>query len=131
MTKPKATDWRARALPDWSVATFRQYLADKHVELYGIPYVTNSYAIDGRHLKSMIAEHGAEVVKAFIDVCFAEYKPTRNYPGLNFIFMFSYMRARILPRILAEVARKQAQESAKAEQSKPAETGVKVEKEWW
>jgi hypothetical protein len=103
--KPSVKDWRNLPTTEWTVTTFRQYLADQHEQRYAIKYTTRSFAVEGRWLKSMIAEHGAEIVKAFIDGCFAEYKPTRDYPGLNFAFMFSYQRARILPRVMADMKR--------------------------
>jgi hypothetical protein len=106
VNKPNAKDWRTREIADWNTTTFRQYLADQHEAKYGIKYTTRNYAVEGRWLKSMVEEHGAEIVKAFIDGCFAEYKPTLDYPGLNFAFMFSYQRARILPRVMAEVKRR-------------------------
>ena len=55
--------------------------------------------------KLMIAEHGPEVVRKFIDACFDEYRPTREYPGLSFSFMYCYQRARVLPRVLADMKR--------------------------
>jgi hypothetical protein len=106
MTKISVKDWRNLPPADWTVTTFRQYLADQHEAKYAIKYTTRNFAIEARWLKSMIAEHGPEVVKAFIDGCFAEYKPTQDYPGLSFSFMFSYQRARILPRVLAEAKRR-------------------------
>jgi hypothetical protein len=106
--KPSVKDWRNLPTPDWTVTTFRQFLADQHEAKYGIKYTTRNFAIEARWLKSMIAEHGAEVVRAFIEACFADYKPTRDYPGLAFSFMFSYQRARILPRVLADVKRRQS-----------------------
>ncbi|KQL18809.1 hypothetical protein [Cytobacillus solani] len=104
--KVAAKDWRNREQADWTIATFQQYLKDAHEERYGIAYTTRSYGLEGRWLKTLIAEHGAEVVRKFIDACFAEYRPTPQYPGLNFAFMFTYQRGRVLPRVLAEQARK-------------------------
>jgi hypothetical protein len=112
MTKISVKDWRNLPKSDWTVTTFRQYLADQHEAKYAIKYTTRNFAIEARWLKAMIAEHGPEVVKAFIDGCFAEYKPTRDYPGLSFSFMFSYQRARILPRVLAEAKRRQVVQKA-------------------
>lgn len=108
-------DWRNLPADKWTVTTFRQFLADQHEAKYGIPYTARNFAIEGRWLKSMIAEHGSEVVRAFIEGCFAEYKPTRDYPGLNFGFMYSYQRARVLPRVLAEAKRKEAAEARRAQ----------------
>jgi hypothetical protein len=96
-------DWRSLPVDKWTVTTFRHYLFDRHQELFGIKYVTRNHAVEGRMLKNMIAEEGPDVTKRFIDACLAEYKPTPQYPGVSFTFMYSYMRARVLPRVLAEV----------------------------
>ncbi|MDQ0270796.1 hypothetical protein [Cytobacillus purgationiresistens] len=109
--KPKPKDWRNRPIDDWLVATFQQYLKDAHVERYGIDYVARNYGMEGRNMKQMLAEHGPAVLRQFIDACFAEYKPTREYPGLNFAFMFTWQKARVLPRVLAEGKREKAQEA--------------------
>ena len=115
MTKISVKDWRNLPTENWTVTTFRQFLADQHEAKYGIKYTTRSFAIEGRWLKAMVAEHGPEVVRNFMEAWFAEYKPTRDYPGLNFAFMFSYQRARILPRVLADVKRRQAVVQAEVE----------------
>lgn len=108
MAKPKLpTDYRERPLDAWTAHQFRQYLADKHVELYGIAYVTRSIAMEAKMIRNMIDEHGAELTKQFIDRCFIEYKPTPQYPSLNFAFMYSYMKERVLPKLLAEKARQE------------------------
>lgn len=98
-------DWRALPVDKWTVTTFRHYLFDRHQELFGIKYVTRNHAVEGRMLKNMIAEEGPDVTRRFIDACLAEYKPTPAYPGVSFAFMYSFMRARVLPRVLAEVQR--------------------------
>jgi hypothetical protein len=112
VTKINAKDWRNLPTEQWTVTSFRQFLADQHEAKFGISYTARNYAIEARWLKSMIAEHGAETVRVFIDACFAEYKPTRDYPGLNFAFMWSYQRGRILPRVLADMKRKQVVQHA-------------------
>jgi hypothetical protein len=113
MTKISVKDWRNLPTSDWTVTTFRQFLADQHEEKYAIKYTTRSFAVEGRWLKLMVSEHGPEVVRAFIEACFAEYRPTRDYPGLSFSFMFSYQRARVLPRVLADMKRRAAVEVSK------------------
>jgi hypothetical protein len=106
---PPAHDWRARNLSDWNAMTFAAYLADRHEDIFGIKYVAgNNVARERAMLKRMIDEYGPDVTKRFIDACLAEYKPTPQYPGVSFTFMYSYMRARVLPRVLAEVQREQA-----------------------
>lgn len=110
--KPSVKDWRQRDIADWTVGTFRQFIADQHFERYGIAYTARNYAIEARWLKAMIAEHGADVVRKFIEACFKEYRPTSQYPGLNFAFMYSYQRPRILPQVLAEFKRKASVQKA-------------------
>lgn len=112
--KPPAKDWRNREQSDWVVATFQQYLKDTHEERCGIAYTARNYGLEGRWLKSMLAEHGAAILRKFIDACFAEYRPTPQYPGLNFAFMHTYQRERVLPRILAEVKRKERAQATTA-----------------
>lgn len=106
---PPAHDWRARDLADWNATTFAAYLAERHEDMFGIKYVAgNSIAKERTWIRWMIDKYGPDVTKRFIDACLAEYKPTPQYPGVSFTFMYSYMRARVLPRVLAEVQRAQA-----------------------
>ncbi|OXB99466.1 MULTISPECIES: hypothetical protein [Bacillus] len=115
MTRISTKDFRNLPIEKWNVTTFREYLKHEHEERYKIPYVTRSYAMEGRMLKMSLAEYNQEVLKRFIDACFADYKPTREYPGLNFAFMYSYMRSRLLPRVLEEIRRKEARLSQNTE----------------
>ncbi|PEE49740.1 hypothetical protein [Bacillus cereus] len=108
MTHISTKDFRNLPIEKWNVTTFREYLKHVHEERYKIPYVTRSYAMEGRMLKTFIAEYKPEATKLFIDACFADYKSTREYPGLNFAFMYSYMRSRLLPRVLEEIRKKEA-----------------------
>lgn len=116
MTRISTKDFRNLPIEKWNVTTFREYLKHEHEERYKIPYVTRSYAMEGRMLKMSLAEYNQEVLKRFIDACFADYKPTREYPGLNFAFMYSYMRSRLLPRVLEEIRKKGAHLSRNTEQ---------------
>lgn len=109
------------------VTILREHLRQRHVELYGFDYVSNNHAMEGRSLKTMVAQHGVETVRAFIDACFAEYKPTPQYPGLNFGFMFAFMRERVLPRVLADMARKERQMQAEEQ----AQVSAENLEEWW
>lgn len=104
---PPAKAWAERDISDWNTTTFCAYLSDRHAELYGIPYVPGrgGWRMEQGAIKRMIDEHGAEVVLKFIDGCFREYRPTRDYPGVNFTFMYTYMRGRVLPKVLAEEKR--------------------------
>ena len=103
---------------NWNTTHFRDYLIDEHKRILGIDYAPfrgyNAEAgILARHIGTAKkpGQYDKALVKSFIDACFAEYKPTREYPGLSFGFMSTYM-TRNLQRLQAEVARKAT--SAKA-----------------
>lgn len=106
------TEWQKRPIEKWNAATFRNYLSDKHKELFGIDYIARNYAMEAKLIRTMIDAHGPELTRKFIDDCFADYRPTQNYPGVNFAFMYTYMRERILPRVLADSKRKVDEEKA-------------------
>ncbi|MBO1583295.1 hypothetical protein [Bacillus sp. XF8] len=116
MTRISTKDFRNLPIEKWNVTTFREYLKHVHEDRYNIPYVTRSYAMEGRMLKTSLAEYNQEATKRFIDACFADYKPTREYPGLNFAFMYSYMRGRLLPRVLDELRREETKLQRQAAQ---------------
>ncbi|WNF07430.1 hypothetical protein [Brevibacillus borstelensis] len=102
---PPAKAWRERDITDWNALSFTEYLRDRHTELYGLPYVPGrgGWRMEQGVIKRMVGEYGPVVVRRFIDGCFREYRPTREYPGVNFTFMYTYMRGRVLPKVLAEV----------------------------
>lgn len=125
MTKklPPATDWQARDIGDWNTTTFTEYLRDKHREQFGIEYApfggrwATEQGMIGRLIgtRAKKGTHSKAVVKRFIDEAFRTYKPTAQYPGTNFGFIYSYRR-NILQRLeaeeLANEKREQEQEDA-------------------
>ncbi len=118
---PPASDWRARDIADWNTKTFTHYLQDKHREIFGIEYAPmRSWRMEqgliGRLIgtKSKAGSHSKEIVKAFIDEAFRTYKPTPQYPGTNFGFIYSYRR-NILQRLEAEQVTKEKRNKAKTE----------------
>ena len=123
MTKrlPPAKDWRDRDIEDWNTTTFTHYLQDKHREMFGIEYVPmRGWRMEQGQLgrligtKSKEGTHSKAVVKRFIDEAFAEYKPTKEWPGTNFGFIYAYRR-QILQRVEAEeVAEERRQERQQA-----------------
>jgi len=96
---PPADAWAERNIADWNTTTFRVYLYDRHRELYGLDYV-GAVKRDCGMISGMIKQHDKATVKAFIDECFRQYKPTPKYPTLNFYFMKTYMSERVLPKVL-------------------------------
>ncbi|MHC8516827.1 hypothetical protein [Sporosarcina sp. ITBMC105] len=122
--KPKlapAKDWRNRPLETWNVSSFCAYLTDKHVAMFGIPYAPmRGWRTEQGILGVLIGTQSRKeprprtasnaAVKRFIDDTFASYKPTREWPGTSFGFMWTY-RKHEWQRILAE---EMAQERRKA-----------------
>ena len=58
--------------------------------------------------------HSKAVVKRFIDEAFESYKPTPQYPGTNFGFIYAYRR-NILQRLEAEERAESRREKAREE----------------
>lgn len=118
---PPASDWRARDIDDWNTLTFTEYLKDKHRELFGIEYAPmRSWRMEQGQIGRLIGTarkegtHSKAVVKRFIDEAFESYKPTPQYPGTNFGFIYAYRR-NILQRLEAEEIAESRREKARAE----------------
>src|SRR5690625_2053145 len=118
---PPAKDWRNRDIDDWNVTTFTEYLRDKHREMFGIEYEPmRSWQLEQGQLGRLIGTkekkgtHSKAVVKRFIDESFKTYKPTPQYPGTNFGFIYAYRR-NILQRLEDRKAVKARQEQAREE----------------
>jgi len=127
---PPATDWQARDIADWNVTTFRTYLYDRHRELYGLDYV-GAVKRDCGMISGMIKQHDKATVRAFIDECFRQYKPSTQYPMLNFYFMKTYMSERVLPKVLlAQRAERLLGDDTPIEKTEDSEN-INELKEWF
>jgi len=109
MTK-KATHYSETPIEKWNSAHFQSYLCDQHVKYFGILYTSSSGIVAERNLivkyigtARKTGLYSKNVMKHFIDACFAEYKPTAQYPGLTFWFMVTY-QSRLLQQ--AEIVEK-------------------------
>src|SRR5690625_2993479 len=116
-----AKDWRNRDIDDWNTTTFTSYMADKHREEFGCEYVPmRNWGFEQGQIGRLIGTKTKEgttskvVVKRFIDGAFAEYKPTKDWPGTSFGFIYSYRR-NILQRVQAEEAEKVRREERMTE----------------
>lgn len=114
----KATHYNETPIDKWNAAHFQAYLADQHVEHYGIQYASASSVIAERNLIAKYIGtlrkdglYSRATIKAFIDACFTQYKPTQQYPGISFYFMTTYM-TRLLQQ--AELASKRAEAEREA-----------------
>lgn len=124
----KATHYSDTPIEKWNTAHFQAYLADQHVERYGIQYVSAGSVVAERNLIAKYTgtackpgTYRKETVKAFIDACFTQYQPTQQYPGLSFWFMTTYM-TRLLQQ--AELA------SKRAEIEREATDNIEKEVDW-
>ncbi|MGN9867376.1 hypothetical protein [Bacillus swezeyi] len=110
----------------WNVRDFQSYLKAEHERLFGLPYVPmRGWQAEAGMLGSWVGtkrkpgEYGPEVTKRFIDLCFAEYRPTVEWPGVNFGWMKTYMGTKI-QRVSAEI---KAEEEARQRREQQAEIG--------
>ena len=115
---PPAHDWQARDIEDWNVTTFHAYMVDKHKEMFGCEYVPfrgwqAEKGMLGRLIgtRTRAGTHDKAMIKRFIDEGFKSYKPTPQYPGTSFGFLYSYRR-NILQQLEAEEGRKESVKQA-------------------
>ena len=118
-----AKDWKNRNINDWNTTTFTEYLKDKHREMFGIDYAPfgGTYGMEQGVLGDLIGTQSRTnpkpraasnaAVKRFIDETFAEYKPTAQYPGTSFGFMWTY-RKNVWQQIQADELAKKKTEQA-------------------
>ncbi|ASF41569.1 hypothetical protein CEH05_20470, partial (plasmid) [Halobacillus halophilus] len=62
----------------------------KHVERFGVfpePYRGDRKG-EASSIRSMLKHEGTEVTKTFIDECIKYYRPSPEYPTVNFKFFF-------------------------------------------
>lgn len=115
MPKPKlppATSFKERLTQDWNTTTYHAYLSSLHEKTLNLPYMPfkGGWNAEKRLIKSDFEQYGKQEIKELIEMAFKEYKPTQQYPNLTYGFISTYMKSRILPRI---IAKKQQQEKAK------------------
>lgn len=113
----------------WNVRDFQAYLKAEHERLYGVPYVPMptrepwkaEAGMLGRWVgtKRKPGEYGPEITKRFIDLCFAEYRPTAKWPGVSFGWMKTYKGTKI-QRVAAEI---KAEAAAQQRREQQAEIG--------
>ena len=112
-----AKKYSEKEVADWSVNDMLSYLSDQHLARFNVDYQPfGTWASERGQLGNWIGtkrksgKYGAEFTKRFIDVCLAEYRPTRDYPGINFGFMVAYMK-RNIQTVQLEMMRAEAEET--------------------
>ncbi|MEK5109906.1 hypothetical protein MHI57_24905 [Cytobacillus sp. FSL K6-0129] len=113
MSRISTKDWRNLPIEKWNTTTFHEYLSDRNRELYGVTYqpfgsgsVKERWSVERGQLKNAIIEYGAEVIREYIDICFATHRVNPQYPAMSFGFVYAYKRAELQQAELA-VKRKQ------------------------
>lgn len=106
---------------DWNTRHFAQYLADEHEKKFGIPYQPQGgYQREAGMMAQLIGTtkkpgtYEKHVVKAWIDACLAEYKPSASYPGISFAFIYGYKRNLLQEEVLADKRKAQTEASVQA-----------------
>lgn len=108
------TTYETKPVAKWNTRDFQAYLKEEHERLYGVPYAPfRGYQAEAGMLgrwvgtKRKPGEHGPEITKRFIDMCFADYKPSIEWPGVSFGWMQTYM-GRNLQRAVSAVQAEEA-----------------------
>jgi len=111
-------DYTQKPVEKWNVRDFHAYMQDEHLRRYGVSYAPmRSWRTEQGLLGNIIGTakkegtHDKALIKAFIDRCFANYKPNANYPGISFGFMWTYMQRELQ---LAELDARKAEAAAHA-----------------
>ncbi|OQV53339.1 hypothetical protein [Bacillus velezensis] len=92
------TTYESKPVAKWNTRDFQAYLKAEHERLYGVPYAPfRGYQAEAGMLgrwvgtKRKPGAYGPEITKRFIDMCFADYKPSIEWPGVSFGWMQTYM----------------------------------------
>lgn len=127
-----ASDWRSRSINDWNTTTFTKYLEDRHRELFGVDYVPyRSWRVEQGLIANIIGtttgskpqKYPPEVLRSFIDECFADYRPSAKYPGISFGFMWTY-RKNVWQRVIAEYEREEQRKVV--EENRPSDEEIRA-----
>jgi hypothetical protein len=124
-----AKKYNEKEVSQWSVNDMLAYLSDQHTARFNVDYQPfGTWASERGQLGNWIGtrkkagKYGAEFTKRFVDLCLAEYRPTRDYPGINFGFMVAYMKRHIQTVQL---------EMMRAEQAETQNDSEEELNDWW
>jgi hypothetical protein len=111
-----------KPVAEWNTNDFIAYLSDQHLARFNVDYQPfGTWASERGQLGNWIGtkrkagKYGAEFTKRFIDLCLAEYRPTRDYPGVNFGFMCAWMK-RNIQTVQLEMMRAESATQSQAEE---------------
>ena len=102
---------------EWNVRCYQDFLRDKHEEVLGVTYQPGrGYGAEAGLLGDIVgtqkkaAKYPKPLIKEFIERCLAEYTPRPGYPGISFLFMWSF-RKNTLQQLELELRSKAAEEA--------------------
>lgn len=134
MTKIPTKDWRNLPIEDWNTNSFHAFLIEETARKFNAEYVPGGKGSKSQRwiaekgvLKRDIDKRGAEVVRKFIEICWAEYftPDPKKYPYPTYFFMISYMD-RYWTQAIDEVA-KERERAEIAERS----DSTKIDEGWF
>lgn len=98
-----ALNYDEKPVDKWNVKNFIDYMAAEHKRLFGCDYAPHGSWAQERGLIGTVfgttkkeGKYDKALVKRFIDVAFSEYRPSAQYPGTNFGFMWTYRQAEFI-----------------------------------
>jgi hypothetical protein len=113
-----AINYSEKPVANWTVNDLLAYIAERHVQVYGVEYRPfRSWSAERGLIGGLIGtrqkprKYEPELVKAFVDECFKTHKGTREYPGVSFTWLWTYKTA-VWQRVLADVKRKASVQQA-------------------
>lgn len=122
-----STNYETKPVEKWNVRDFHAYMQAEHLRKFGVSYAPmRSWRTEQGLLGNIIGTakkegtHDKALIKRFIDRCFASYKPTAQYPGISFGFMWTYMQ-RELQMAELDARREKVAEQASEEMEDIAE----------
>jgi hypothetical protein len=82
----------------WNVATFLAYLTDETQRRFNVTYapggrgaVSSRWSMERGMLNAKKAQYGNAVLRKFIELCIADYRPNAEYPYCTVALMMSHM----------------------------------------
>lgn len=108
-----------KPIDKWNVNDFVKYFDDQHREQFGIPYEPmRGWQAERGVIAGAVGTAKREgaypkaVVKEFIDECLANYKPTQQYPGTSFMFLYTYRKTELQRILVSHNQRSKDEEQA-------------------
>lgn len=102
---------------EWNVRCFQDFMRDKHEEVLGVTYQPGrGHGAEAGLLGDIVGtqkkpqKYPKPLIKEFIERCIAEYRPRPGFPGISFMFMWSF-RKNTLQQLELEYKQEQTQEA--------------------